>query len=112
MSRHYKKNAYSPVNRTQHIGAQSAEHESPRETKQTLPPKRREQKGWKCDECGIVLKDNHKMLHIHYGRILCTGCYAEQPGKKHRKQKGRRSYKRFIERYGKEWRRRCEAKKE
>ena len=32
MSRYYKKNAYSPVNRTQHIGAQRAERERSRGT--------------------------------------------------------------------------------
>ena len=105
MSRHYKKNSYSPVNRTQHIGAQRAEREISRETKQ-IPPGFRERKGWKCVECGIVLKDNHKMLHIHDNRLLCTGCYAEQPGKKHLKQKGRRPYKRFMGQYGKDWCRR------
>lgn len=110
MSGHYKKNSYSPVNRTQHIGAQRAECEIFRETKQ-IPrrpnPSVRERKGWKCDECGIVLKDNHEMLRRHFAQALCIGCRAEQPGKNHRKLKGRQTYKRFMEKYGKEWCRRC-----
>ena len=107
MSRYYNKNSYSPVSRTQHIGVQRAECEISRETKQ-IPLNRsvRERKGWKCDECGIVVKENHKMLHIHFVQTLCIGCHAEQPDKNHRKLKKRRTYKRFMERYGKEWRRR------
>ena len=110
MSRHYTKNAFSPGNRTSHIGAQRAERESFWETKQTLPPRVREQKGWKCDECGIVLKDNYEMLKRHHNQILCVGCYAEQPGKNNRRVKKRRTYKRFMERYSKEWRRRREGR--
>ena len=107
MSRYYKKNSYSPVSRTQHIGAQPAESEISRETEQ-IPLNRsvRERKGWKCDKCGIVLKDNHKMLYLYFLQTLCIGCHAEHPGKKHRKLKKKRTYKRFMKRYGKEWRRR------
>lgn len=118
MSRHYKKNSYSPVNRTQHIGAQRAEHEISKETKQIrrgfreLPRRFRERKGWKCDECGIVLKDNHEMLRTHFAQVLCIGCHAEQPSKNYRKLRERRTYKRFMERYGKDWcSRRGELKK-
>ena len=107
MSRYYTKNASSPVNRTQYIGAQMAERERvSRERSGKTTQSLREKKGWKCDECGIVLKNNPKMLHKHYSRIMCLGCAAEQPGKKHLKQKGRRPYKRFIGQYGKEWHRR------
>ena len=79
----------------------------------------REQKGWCCDECGISLKENHEMLHTHHTlgqnlnslkalQALCIGCHAEQSGKNHRQIKKRRTYKRFMEKYGKEWRTRCE----
>ncbi len=102
MSRHYKKNSYSPVNRTQSIGSQRAECEIFTETKRLSNRSVREWKGWKCDKCGIVLKDNDEMLRRH----LCIGCRAERPGKNHRKLKGRQTYKRFMEKYGKEWRRR------
>ena len=79
----------------------------------------REQKGWQCDECGIVLKDNHEMLHTHHVKginrntlknlqALCIGCHAEQPGKNPRELKERRTYKRFMEKYGKVWRSCCE----
>lgn len=79
----------------------------------------RESKGWQCAECGIVLKDNHEMLHTHHTvgqnlnslehlQALCIGCHAEQPGGNHRQLKKRRTYKRFMEKFGKEWRRRCE----
>ncbi len=106
MSKYYTKNAFSPVSRTQHVGAQMAERQRERPLGTTQSPQSlREKKGWKCDECGIVLKNNPKMLHKHYGRIMCLGCAAEQPGKKHLKQKGRRPYKRFIGQYGEKWRR-------
>ena len=73
----------------------------------------REQKNWQCDKCSISLKDNHEMLHTHHAnginrntlrhlQALCIGCHAEQPGKNHRQLKKRRTYKRFMERYGKE----------
>ena len=79
----------------------------------------RDQKGWQCDECGISLKDNHEMLHTHhtigpnvnsleYLQALCIGCHAEQFGGNHRQIKKRQTYKRFIEKYGKEWRKLCE----
>ena len=71
----------------------------------------REQKGWQCDECGISLKDNYEMLHTHHVnginrntlknlQALCIGCHAEQPGKNHCQLKERRTYKRFMEKYG------------
>ena len=106
MRRHYTKNAYSPVNRTQHIEARGAEREIFPETKQKLPPGLREKKGLKCDECGIVLKENKKMLRIYLAALLCMGCYAEQDDKNSRRVKNRRTYKRFMEQYGKEWSRR------
>ena len=28
----------------------------------------REQKGWKCDVCGISLKSNHEMVHTHHAK--------------------------------------------
>ena len=79
----------------------------------------RDQKGWQCDECGITLRDNHERVHTHHAKginrwtladlqALCIACHAEQPGKNHRQLKKRRTYKRFMERYGKEWRRWCE----
>ena len=71
MNRYYTKKSYSPVNRTQHIGAQSAERESFRETRQIRTPRGRKRKVWKCDECGIVLKDNQGMLRRHPNHILC-----------------------------------------
>ena len=90
MNRYYTKKSYFPVNRTQHIGAQSAERESFRETRQIRTPRGRKRKVWKCDECGIVLKDNQGMLRRHPNHILCLGCHAEQPGKNHRKLKKKR----------------------
>ena len=74
---------------------------------------RHNQKGWKCDKCGISLKDNHEMLHTHHAnginrntlrhlQALCIGCHAEQPCKNHCQLKQKRTYKRFMERYGKE----------
>ena len=75
----------------------------------------REQKGWKCDVCGISLKNNREMVHTHHAKginrhtladlqALCIGCYAEQPGRNHKKIKETRTYKRFMERFGEQWR--------
>lgn len=63
MRRYYTKNTYSPVNRTQHIGAQRAEKSG--ETNQI--PQRpncrvREQEGRKCGKCGIVLRDQKQYI--------------------------------------------------
>ena len=113
MGRYYTKNASSPVNRTQYIGAQRGVRETvAREISRKTTQSLREKKGWKCDECGLVLKGNPKLLHKHYSRLLCLGCTAEQPGKKHLKQKGRRPYKRFIGQYGKEWKEKRKAKEQ
>lgn len=79
----------------------------------------REQKGWQCDECGFLLKDDHEMLQTHhvygvkYNKIhdlqaLCIGCHAEQPGEKHRRLKKRHTYKSFMKKHGKQWREYCE----
>ena len=79
----------------------------------------RAEKNWQCDECGISLKYNHEMLHTHHTyrqnvnspehlQALCIGCHAEQPGKRHRQIKKSRTYKRFMERYGEQWRSLCE----
>ena len=84
MSRYYNKNSYTKLNRTQHIGAQPAEREISRETEQRPENQSvREQKGRKCHECGIVLKD--KRLYVIDWidgnlQTLCIECYAEQPG--------------------------------
>ena len=114
MGRYYKKNAYSSVNRTRHIGAQRAERESLRETNQRLPPRGREQKGRKCHKCGIMLKDPRLYIIDWINQnlqALCIECYAEKPGENHWKLRERRTYKRFMERYGKEWQRRCQGLK-
>ena len=125
MRRDYTKNSSSRLNRTQAIGAQRAKRErSPktkhlppktslrksRKTKQ-IPPSVRERKGWKCDECGIVLIENKKMLRIRLAMLLCMGCYAEKDSKNVRQIKKTPTYKRFMKRYRKEWRRRCKGLK-
>ena len=80
MSRYYTKNAYSPVNRTQHIGVQRTEKS--RETNQ-IPRKPncqvREQEGRKCGKCGIVLKDKQQYIIDWINQnlqALCIGCYS------------------------------------
>ena len=79
MHRYFTKNAYSPVNRTQYIGAQRAEKS--RETDQI--PRRpncrvREQEGRKCGECGTVLKGKQEYIIDWINQnlqALCIGCY-------------------------------------
>jgi hypothetical protein len=108
---HYTKNSYSRVSRTEAIGAQRAEEEISPKTNQ-IPREPNcggsEQKVRKCYECGIMLKDTQLYIIDWINQdlqALCIGCHAEQPGKERRKLKKRRTYKRFMERYGKEWRR-------
>ena len=75
----------------------------------------RQQNDWQCEACGISLKNNPKMLHTHHVhgikrntlkdlQALCIGCHAEQPGRGHQKIKKSRTYKRFMERFGEQWR--------
>lgn len=90
MNRHYTKNAYSPVSRTQHIGAQRAEREISSETNQIPTPGVREEKGRKCHECGIMLKDTQFYIIDWINQnlqTLCIGYHAEQPGKEWRRHR-------------------------
>ena len=59
------------------------------------------------------------MLHTHhtiavhvnsleYLEALCIGCHVEPDSKNHRQIKKRRTYKRFMKKYGKQWSSRCE----
>ena len=68
----------------------------------------REQKGWKCDVCGILVHTHHaKGINRHTLadlQALCIGCHAEQPGGNHKKIKETRTYKRFMDRFGEQWR--------
>ena len=61
----------------------------------------RASKGWQCDECGISLENNHELADL---QALCIGCHAEQPGGNHKKIKETRTYKRFMDRFGEQWR--------
>lgn len=80
MRGYFKKNAYSPVNRTQYIGAQRL----PRETNQMQRrPNRqlRQPKSRKCDECGTAVSKWHRYFRI-YQKRLCLGCYRKLSIKK------------------------------
>ena len=86
MSRHYTKNAYSPVNRTQHIGAQQAE-KSPETNQIPQEPncRVREQESRKCAECGIVLRDPKQYIIDWINQnlqALCIGCDSTTRRKK------------------------------
>ena len=83
MSRYYTKNAYSPVNRTQYIGAQKGEPKVSLETNQTPQEPNygvHEQNSRKCHVCGIVLKDTRHYIidWIGHGfQAVCLKCYAK-----------------------------------
>ena len=77
MGKYFTKNAYSPINRTQYIGAQRAEKS--RETDQIprRPNRRvRRQEGRKCRECGTVLSKQRGYVidRINQNR-LCLRCH-------------------------------------
>ena len=123
MGRYYTKNAYVPVGRIHYIGAQyigagraEREIDAQRAKKRKIPRKTkqrsmRERKGWKCDECSIMLIRNKKMLRIRFAMLLCMGCYAELDAKNSRQIKKTPTYKRFIGKYGKAWHRRFKGLK-
>ena len=69
----------------------------------------RERAKWKCQECGLNLKDQSKFLHAHHLRgiqydqpkdliALCVGCHAEQPG--HDRMKSLPYYLEFMKIHG------------
>ena len=71
----------------------------------------RHRKGWRCEECQISLRSDHYYLHTHHIRgtqynkpkdlkALCLGCHAEH----HWGLRETKDYKRFIEKYGRQWR--------
>ena len=73
----------------------------------------REQKGWQCEVCKLLLIDHRHLLHTHHVwgtkhndpkdlMALCIGCHSEQPGY-HRELKNTNDYQHFISRYGKKW---------
>ena len=75
----------------------------------------RYRKGWRCEECQISLSNDPYYLHTHHIwgtqhsepkdlKALCLGCHAEQPGQNHRGLRETEDYKRFIEKYGRQWR--------
>ena len=67
---YWKKNAYSPVSRTQYIGAQSGEWR----------PNRRlnKREGRKCSKCGSVLsKQQGYVTHSITQNRLCLICYRK-----------------------------------
>ena len=80
MGKYFTKNAYSPINRTQYIGAQRAEKS--RETDQIPRSPNcqvREQEGRKCGECGTVLKDKQEYIIDWINQdlqALCIGCHC------------------------------------
>ena len=70
----------------------------------------RQNAGWKCQECTIDLKDNHRFLHTHHIRgtrynrpedlkALCIRCHAEQPGQGHNGMKNMPDYQEFLRLY-------------
>ena len=81
MGRYYTKNAYSPVSRTEAIGAQRVEHETSPETDQ-IPQepnyKGNEQEVRKCYKCGVMLKDKRRYIIDWIDsdlQPLCLECY-------------------------------------
>ncbi len=75
----------------------------------------RNQKGWRCEECKISLRNDPYYLHTHHIRgtrynklkglkALCVGCHAEKPGQYHRGLRDTEDYKNFMKKYGKRWR--------
>ena len=78
----------------------------------------REYKGWRCEECGLLLRENRRRYldtHHTYGlqrqdlealQALCHGCHAEQRDGNHKEMKKKEKYKDFMKLYGKEWRER------
>ena len=82
MRRYYKKNSYSPVTRTQHIGAQRAESQPSKKTAQRPPnPSPREQERRKCYGCGIVLRDPKQYIIDWINEDLhpvCIGCQVSE----------------------------------
>ena len=75
MNRYFTKNAYSPINRTQYIGAQRG----PRRPNRRV----RRQEGRKCRECGTVLSKQRGYVidRINQNR-LCLRCYRTTRRKK------------------------------
>lgn len=74
----------------------------------------RDQKGWRCEECQISLRDDPYYLHTHHVwgtrynepkdlKALCLACHAEQPGQHHRGLRETEDYKHFIKKYGRRW---------
>ena len=74
----------------------------------------REEANWTCQECGINLKSNPRLLHAHHEWgtkfnnpqdliALCIGCHAEQPRGGHRTLKYYPDYEEFMRKYGEEW---------
>jgi len=70
----------------------------------------RKQSGWKCDNCGLDLSQNHKYLHTHHInsiksdnrqdnlRSLCIKCHSDQPD--HLQLKWSYDYNNFMNEFG------------
>lgn len=64
-----------------------------------LSNKIREETGWKCEECGVVLERYKNLLHVHHRdgvkqnnsrenlMVLCVECHSKQPAHGHMKLK-------------------------
>ncbi len=72
----------------------------------------REQKGWRCEECNILLDKHTRYLHTHhtqgtqynepkYLMSLCIGCHAKRHPSLKKKEK--ETYQNFIRDYGDQW---------
>ena len=68
-------------------------------------------RGWRCEECQLLLDSDRQYLHTHHIlgiqyndpknlSALCIACHSEQPGHNHERLKQRDDYNEFMEKYG------------
>lgn len=70
-------------------------------------------RGWRCEDCGLVLVNDRDLLHVHHKngkkhdnspinlKSLCIGCHSVQDG--HVRMKFSPEYARFIAKYNFQW---------
>ena len=87
---------------------------------QEISRRNKEDKGWRCEECGAIFRKNSWYLETHHIRgpqhnnpedlmALCTGCHADKRG--HEKMKKSSKYKSFIDKYEKRWKKALSRKR-